>query len=965
MSRTVKVCLGFGVLLLLALGLWFSTVPRASRPQVATAPYNTPPSSEIAVPVAQNPLKWGGALNSVSEKGAFFSDRARRNFISSINNADAKYVVDLNARAFLPDRAAFRQVFADLKSGPRTAYLQFYEHPTAQQRETLRAHGIEVLSYVSGYAWNARGTSADFEAAQQFDFVRAVASVDARDKLQPEIYAGRTPAYAVTAASTGEQTHFMVLTTPGLSAESLKQAASQVPALADAQIQPWTSSVLGPRFEVVATRAAALDIAALDAVTFVEFVPPPVASRDATSDLESNIADVRDHSPSLTGAGVSVAIRELGKQASHVDFISRLQFITAGSNVTADVDHATAVTGQIGSSGSSQPSAKGVAPAVQMLGYAVPSTGTATFSSADVVDAASKGARISNHSYGPTGLSTFGDYQTISADWDNAIRSSNLLGMFAGNEEPGQTTNHIDFFVGAKNTICVAATSSQARAGDDNPPVAQSDGISSFSQFGPMKDGRIKPDLVAFGEFVTLDQGTNSTQNASGTSFSTPVVTGCAALVDQAYKAVVGVEPSGALMKALLCNSATDLGNKGPDVMYGFGIVNVKAAVNTIALQTSTANSPFFEGTLTNGQSTSFTLSLSGTPQLKTTLVWMDVSGNPAAAKALVNDLDLTLIDPNGVTHFPYSINPAAPLALATNTGPNTVDPIEQCIIDTPMDGTWTVKINATSIPSGSQPFAVCVNVPRQPVPLVALIQASPTEGDAPLTVAFTSQGSAGAITSYIWDFGDGNTDTSNVPSLSHTYTTIGTFIAKLTLTDTNNKQATASVTIKVDKPHPSTFATRLQANVKFPQAQKDRMSVVLTARNLVKTAQQSREALRDGTFEGVTVKITINNLILPNIQNAPPIVLDRKASYKSTQLSVKHNFPKGQIVLNFNKQDLAQIFDQPADPATGKPAVPASDPASTGSRQVAVTVETTDAIYQATFTVLYKSTGKSGNARN
>jgi len=255
--------------------------------------------------------------------------------------------------------------------------------------------------------------------------------------------------------------------------------------------------------------------------------------------------------------------------------------------------------------------------------------------------------------------------------------------------------------------------------------------------------------------------------------------------------------------------------------------------------------------------------------------------------------------------------------------------------------------------------------VPRQPVPLVALIQASPTEGTAPLTVAFTSQGSAGAITSYIWNFGDGNTDTSNVPSLSHTYTTIGTFIATLTITDTNNKQATASVTIIVDKPHPSTFATKLQASLKFPQVSKDRMSVVLTARNLVMTPQQSREALRDGKFEGVTVRITINNVILPNIQPAPAILLDRKASYKSTSLNVKHNFTRGQIQLTFNKLNLAAIFDQPADPATGKPAIPASDPASTGSRQVAVTVETTDAIYQATFNVLYKSTGKSGNAKN
>ena len=959
MSRTTKTRLAVGAVLLLAAALGLSLHSRPTPSPVVTQPAAPVEKSKVAesLPAPRETTRlWGGALNSANRTGdGFFATKANRAFVAGVDPSLKKYIVELNARAFLPQRDAFAQVFSGNETEKRTAYLQFHDHPTPQQRELLRGRGVEVLSYVAGYAWYARGTPADFAAALQLDFVRAVAAVDARDKLHPDIFAGLNPAYATTAEG---KTQFVLITVSGETQDALEKSALEHPALVAgaAEFHTALSSVLGPRFDVVAARNAALDLAALDAVTFVEFTQPPAASRDATTDLESDIKDVRDGGPSLSGAGVTVAIRELGKPVAHVDFGSRLTFVTNGDLTGADIDHATAVCGQVASNGGTQPSAKGVAPAAALLLYSVPQSST-TFSSADVVDAASKGARISNHSYGPTGISTYGDYQSISADWDNAIRANNLLGMFAGNEEPGQTTHHIDYFVGAKNTICVAATNSQARAGDDNPPIAQTDGISTFSQFGPMQDGRIKPDLVAFGSSVTLDQGTNGTQVASGTSFSTPAVTGVATLVDQEYKAVTGAEPSGALLKALLCNSASDLGNKGPDVVYGFGIVNAKAAVNTIALQSNPTNSPFFEGSIANGASANFTINIQNTPQLKATLCWMDVAGIPASAKALVNDLDLTLVDPNGVIHFPFSINSSNPLAPATATGPNTVDPIEQIIIDAPISGIWTVVVKGSSIPQGSQPFAVCVNVPRQPVPLVAQIQASPVQGEAPLTVSFTSLGSAGTITSYVWNFGDGSQDTSNTPNLSHTYQSIGTFTASLTITDTNNNQSTASVTITVLKPHPPTFPTHFQAHLAFPSTQnKDKIAFTLTARNLVMTPQQSREALRDGSFEGKTFALTMNGVQLPNAAGAPAIILDRKASYKSSFVTVRHNFTQGQIIVTVSKQNLAAIFDG---------TLPASDPAGSGVKPVAITIETPDAIYQTTVNATYKTNAKTASAHN
>ncbi len=72
------------------------------------------------------------------------------------------------------------------------------------------------------------------------------------------------------------------------------------------------------------------------------------------------------------------------------------------------------------------------------------------------------------------------------------------------------------------------------------------------------------------------------------------------------------------------------------------------------------------------------------------------------------------------------------------------------------------------------------VNV-STPAPPVAAFGASPAFGCAPLTVAF-SDSSTGAVTSWLWDFGDGSpADTTRNPM--HTYLTEGSFTVILTVT--------------------------------------------------------------------------------------------------------------------------------------------------------------------------------------
>jgi len=78
------------------------------------------------------------------------------------------------------------------------------------------------------------------------------------------------------------------------------------------------------------------------------------------------------------------------------------------------------------------------------------------------------------------------------------------------------------------------------------------------------------------------------------------------------------------------------------------------------------------------------------------------------------------------------------------------------------------------------------------PLP-AASFTATPTSGNAPLAVTFTdtSTGGGGTLTNRHWVFGDGNTLDTTDTSVSHSYTTVGTFSVALTVTNSLSQQDT------------------------------------------------------------------------------------------------------------------------------------------------------------------------------
>jgi subtilisin family serine protease len=252
-------------------------------------------------------------------------------------------------------------------------------------------------------------------------------------------------------------------------------------------------------------------------------------------------------------------------------------------------------------------------------------------------------------------------------------------------------------------------------------------GMAAFSSRGPCLDGRIKPDVVAPGTDIIScrsqdPQGKQSTELTSwgvyddyyvymgGTSMAAPAVASSAAVVRQFYTQVKGVaNPSAALIKATLINGAADMtpGQYGtgaeqempaaPNYVEGWGRVDLKGSLypeGEAELQLADET----DG-LETGESATYRYVV-GTPEVpfRATMVYSDYPASPAAAVALVNDLDLTVTIPDGEIVYPNGLD-----------GPDGVNNVEAIYIASPAPGIYTVAVSGNNIPRGPQPYAIVI----------------------------------------------------------------------------------------------------------------------------------------------------------------------------------------------------------------------------------------------------------------
>ncbi|MFH1501689.1 MAG: S8 family serine peptidase [Candidatus Eisenbacteria bacterium] len=605
-------------------------------------------------------------------------------------SAASPYDIELMSRTFEPAPA--------LRSNAEDVHvvIQFVEIPTLAEREELASSGITLYDYIPNYAWTA---SAKAGALQTLDSsrVRAVFTLAPDDKISRRA-TGRGRVRAFVYPDVVDATS--VLERHGTIVEVVRNV--------------YTIELQGDVRE----------LAAEDIVKFVDgTVPDKIEDND---DIRDNInADEVQTSPyDLHGTGIYAAMWDNGSvSTSHNDFAGRL--VVADGSGTGS--HPTACAGMLAGDGSRSVSQggtpyqwRGVADDCNLASYSwpndIPDMDTETahaISNYDIV--------VSSNSWSwglcPSYCYYYGEYDDYSQNYDKIVSGSQgkrLSVVFsAGND--GDCTDCAselpDFPYGtipgpgstAKNTICV---------GSNN---ADNDALSWYSSMGPTVDGRLKPDIVAPGckssaGITTTGTSNNYVSSSCGTSYSCPVISGCVVLTQEDYMDKFGGEAWPSTVKALLLQGAEDLGNTGPDYQFGFGRVHIQNTIDIVRTDDGTGDL-IKQDSVTTGETWTYNVDVSGESELKVTLVWDDYFGSyEGSGKRLVNDLDLEIVSPGATTYYPWHLDPNNPSNNAT-TGVDDLNNAEQVIVNSPANGTWTIRVIATTLPQPDQDFSLVTNV--------------------------------------------------------------------------------------------------------------------------------------------------------------------------------------------------------------------------------------------------------------
>ena len=235
----------------------------------------------------------------------------------------------------------------------------------------------------------------------------------------------------------------------------------------------------------------------------------------------------------LNGKGVTIGIGDNADISTHIDFAGRL------INRTPYIpeEHGTHVAGSAAGAGIINVKHHGMAPKATIVNQFF--SDIITNAPAYITD---HGMVLTNNSYYTveSGCPGNGSYDELSNYTDNQMQDNEqLLHVVAsGNEGTETCTPQTTVSYGtvksgwqaAKNALTVGAMSSSDLS------------IAYFSSRGPMKDGRLKPEITTPGWAVVSTDINNGYTTMWGTSQACPAATGAAALLYERYRQLHAAE---------------------------------------------------------------------------------------------------------------------------------------------------------------------------------------------------------------------------------------------------------------------------------------------------------------------------------------------------------------------------------------------------------------------------------------
>ncbi len=651
----------------------------------------------------------------------------------------------------------------------------------------------------------------------------------------------------------------------------------------------------------------------------------------------------------LDGNGITIGVWDGGGiRSTHREFLNdsgqtRISF-GSDNGGNANDSHATHVAGTIASRGTTATSL-GIASKVLLKSFDFSSDSTEMAAEASSL-------LLSNHSYGITAGwgpnncfygkidvyedITFGKYTYQAYTYDNiSYTNTTYTIVFAAGNDRGDngsathkhmiynngwscsgayTCSHpkdggedgFDIITGAngaKNVITVAAIGELANGwqpGNTGTPA-------SFTSFGPMDDGRIKPDISAKGVQVysTESSGDSAYGYKSGTSMATPAVTGgLALLMEYQEKLHAATKLLSSTYKAIIIHTADEAGtNPGPDYKFGWGVMNVNKSVELMKKNKSINPSTIQEIAYSGSEQTIQINNADPQVPLVVTAVWTDPPSSiynqtpykdtvDATDKTLVNDIDIK-IEQGASSFYPWKLSVSNPGNAATKIGKNNTDNVEQIRIDSP-SGNYTLKLNHTGslYQSKNQMVSLIIDYAKKPS---ITIPGNLNTASATYTFSGLAQSNA-TVNIFINDAYNSFTKSSGNGSWSRTVTFPNTGSLKVQAKVTENSNTRDQNTLKnvittsniVDMNYSGIVITDPASNA----------SVYSPTVNVVgKTTASTQVKI----YENLNLKETLTSEADGSFEKVLTINRDGKATINATITSGSETITSNTIILNFD----------------------------------------------------------------
>jgi subtilisin family serine protease len=636
--------------------------------------------SLFAVLIAAMPLFSTVLAQKSADEGVYLLSRT----IASTTDAD------LLALKNVPD--------ADVVHGHFVRLIQFDHLPMPSEKLALTDMGVQLLDYLPTNAYVA-AFSTSFSRSNSIDKLVKMGVKNAfilrgPDKMCLEMLNGIFPDF--NQKTVGKYDIFVQIH-PFLNHDAAILEFQKRGFTVIGNPNPMTGSLT-----VRTAKSTIEQVANLPFVRFVDFgigENIPEDNKGRTNHRSNMLNSDSRNGLKYDGRGFGIAWGDDGSVGPHIDFQGRLinPVPYNASNDLPESMHGDMTAGVGAGAGNLDPTLRSNASGATVISYSI--NNYPQLSDA-VLNQTRYNAYITSSSYAQSACSV---YDGSSNSIDNQVFSNpKLLHVFsAGNTGTSICAginvsgfgNITGGFKAAKNVMAVGN-------------LGLTDVLEASSSRGPVFDGRIKPDICAVGTGMNSTGPNNTTQvppNVSGTSAACPGIAGVAAQLYQAYKEFNGGQvPESALIKALLMNSADDLGQVGPDFQYGWGRVNAWRAFKIL-------KNNQYQKIRISRQDSIKTIALNvptGTKQVRVMAYWHDAAAAPNAAKILVNDLDMTAKnEATGVVFKPWRLDTAAQrtfnsLAMPAIRDEDHVNNVEQIFVEDPSVTALKIEIKGTKLPS-------------------------------------------------------------------------------------------------------------------------------------------------------------------------------------------------------------------------------------------------------------------------